>query len=69
MLVVYWQVGLGIFKLWNFELVNGGEKYLRSCEFDKLALWNLVHFLHFFDVSCESRVLAELVGAFLVKLT
>ena len=50
-LEVFRQVGLGIVELWKSELVNVGEKYCWSCEFDKLALCNLVHFLLFADVS------------------
>ena len=53
--VVFRRVGLGIVELWNFELVNAGENHRWSCNFDKLALSDPVHFLQFTDVSLEVR--------------
>ena len=50
-LVVLRQVGLGIFELWNFELIDAGENHHWLCEFDELALRNFVNFLQFYDVS------------------
>ena len=61
-LVVFWRVGLGIVELWNLELVNAGEKHRWSCEFDGLALCNLVHFLQFADVSREVRRVGRACG-------
>ena len=54
-LVIFRRVGLGIVKLWNFELVDVGENHRWLCDFDELILCNLVHFLQFFDVSREVR--------------
>ena len=61
-LVVFWKVGLGIVELWKFELFNAGENHHWSCEFDKLALCDLVHLLHFVDVSLEVRRVGQACG-------
>ena len=52
-LVAFRQAGLGIIKLWNFELVNVGKKHHWLCNFFKLTLCDLVHFLQIGDVSRE----------------
>ena len=52
-LVVFRRVSLSIVKLWNFELVDAGEKHSWSCEFDELALHDLVRFLQFAAFSCK----------------
>ena len=52
-LVVFWWVGLSIIELWNFDLVDAGENHHWSCEFDELALCDIVHLLQFTDVSHE----------------
>ena len=54
-LVVFQPDGLGIIKLWKFELANAGEKHRCSCELDKIALCDLVYFLQFTDVSVKVR--------------
>ena len=49
--MVFRRVGLGIVKIWNFDLVNAVENHRWSCKFGKLALCDLVHFLQLADVS------------------
>ena len=53
--MVFQRVGLGIVELWNFELVNAGENHRWLCEFDKLALRDLVHFIQFADMPHKVR--------------
>ena len=54
-LVVFQRVGLGIVKLWKFELANAGKNYRWLREFENISLCDLVHFLQFTDMSREVR--------------
>ena len=54
-LVVFRRVGLGIGKLRNFDLVGVDEKHCWSCDYVDLSLRDLVHHLHFSDVSHKVR--------------
>ena len=54
-LVVLRWVGLGIFDLWNFELVDAGGEHRWSCHFVELALRTVVNLLQFVDVYREVR--------------
>ena len=49
------RIGLGMVELCKFDLIYAGENHSCLCEFDKLFLYNLVHFLQFTDVSLEVR--------------
>ena len=61
-LVVFGRVGISIAELWKFKLVDAVEKHRWSCEFDEIALCNLVHFLQFTDVSLEVRSVGRARG-------
>ena len=54
-LMFFWQVGLDIVEIWNFELVDAREKHrwLRDCV--ELYLCDLVHRLQFAYLLCEVR--------------
>ena len=51
-----------IYKLEILELVNAGEKHCWYCEFNELALCDLVHFLQFIDVFLEVRRVGRACG-------
>ena len=61
-LVVFRRISLGIVEFWKFEFFNTGENHRWSCDFNMLALYNLVNLLQFSDVSCEVRRVGRASG-------
>ena len=49
-LVVFGRVGLGVGKIWNFELVGVEENHRWSCDGVDISFRDLVHHLNFSDL-------------------
>ena len=61
-LVIFRQVGIGLGKLRNFELLGMGEKYCWLYDCIDISLRNIVNFLQFADVSHKFRHVGRACG-------